>query len=65
MVKLTPEQQLARLVQAPEAFAPCAGAWGVRGATSVQLANVSKADLESALREAYHQGQRDASDHAH
>ena len=52
MVKLTPEQQQVRLAEAPEAFAPCAGVWGVRGATSVRLAAVSLAGLESALREA-------------
>jgi hypothetical protein len=30
MVKLTPEQQRAFIVKAPDVFKPCSGAWGVR-----------------------------------
>ena len=41
MVKLSPEQQRTFLRQAPDVFAPCAGAWGKRGATSLDLAAVS------------------------
>src|SRR5688500_12537288 len=44
MVKLTPEQQGTFLKKAPRVFAPCAGAWGKQGSTSVDLATV-KADL--------------------
>ena len=44
MVKLTPEQQETFLTTAPSVFAPCAGAWGRQGSTSVALAAV-KADL--------------------
>src|SRR5690349_3554651 len=49
MVKLTPEQQRSFLEQLPGAFKPCAGAWGVRGATNVHLASVTKAVLNKAL----------------
>ncbi len=37
MVKLTPEQQAAYCEAAPQAFEPCSGAWGRRGATKVLL----------------------------
>jgi len=52
MVKLTPEQQRAFRKEAPETFAPCAGAWGKRGATSVHLASARKRILDKALRAA-------------
>ena len=52
MVKLTPEQQRAFMKEAPETFAPCAGAWGKRGATSVHLASARKRILDKALRAA-------------
>ena len=44
MVKLTPEQQRIFLKKAPRVFAPCAGAWGRQGSTSVNLA-AAKVDL--------------------
>lgn len=53
MVKLTPEQQAAFVEQAPAAFAPCKGVWGLRGATSVHLASVTKRVLQSALETAH------------
>jgi len=49
MVKLTPEQQQTFLKRAPDVFAPCAGAWGKRGATSVCLRVASVALLRAAL----------------
>jgi len=51
MVKLTPEQQGTFLKKAPKVFAPCAGAWGKQGSTSVHLA-VAKVDLLRAALEA-------------
>src|SRR5687767_7486030 len=44
MVKLTPEEQQIFLKKAPKVFAPCAGAWGRQGSTSVHLA-AAKVDL--------------------
>ena len=49
MVKLTTEQQAALIEKQPGAFAPCAGAWGLRGATSVHLATVTKTVIIEAL----------------
>ncbi|HEX5218643.1 MAG TPA: MmcQ/YjbR family DNA-binding protein [Verrucomicrobiae bacterium] len=49
MVKLTPEQQRAFMKEAPGMFAPCAGAWGKHGATSVHLASAQKRILTKAL----------------
>ena len=50
MVKLTPEQQRTFLAKAPGVFTPCAGAWGKRGSTSVDLA-VAKIDVLRAALE--------------
>jgi hypothetical protein len=50
MVKLTPMQQRAFIKEAPEMFAPCAGAWGKAGATSVHFASARKRILHKALR---------------
>jgi len=52
MVKLTPTQQRAFLKESPKLFAPCAGAWGKAGATSVHLASAKKRVLGKALRAA-------------
>ena len=49
MVKLTPTQQKSFMKEAPEMFAPCAGAWGKQGATSVHLASAKKRILGKAL----------------
>jgi hypothetical protein len=52
MVKLTPEQQRTFLEKAPDVFDPCAGAWGKRGSTSVDLAAVKVGLLRAALEAA-------------
>ena len=52
MVNLTPTQQRSFMKEAPKIFAPCAGAWGERGATSVHLPLVGKRVLGKALRAA-------------
>ena len=49
MVKLTPEQQRSFIRKAPGVFAPCAGAWGRGGATSVRLAAARVAMLRAAI----------------
>ncbi len=51
MVKLTPEQQMSFLKKAPRVFAPCAGAWGKQGSTSVCLA-AANVDLLRTVLEA-------------
>ena len=53
MVKLTPIEQRMFMDAEPEAFKPCAGAWGKRGATSVKLNAVKKATLRRALAAAW------------
>lgn len=53
MVKLTPKQQEALVKELPDAFVPVKGAWGLRGATSVRLKAVKKAELERALMAAW------------
>lgn len=53
MVKLTPEQQAAVMKKAPKTFAPCAGVWGVRGATHVLLASAKVAALRPLLKAAW------------
>jgi len=52
MVNLTPEQQQLFLKKAPEAFTPCAGAWGRRGATSVALSSAKVVMVRTALKAA-------------
>ena len=52
MVKLAPELQRSFMKKAPDAFKPCSGAWGVRGATNVHLASAKKRVLSEALRAA-------------
>lgn len=53
MVKLTPEEQALFCEEAPEMFAPAAGAWGRGGATLVKLKAARKAVLRSALLAAW------------
>lgn len=53
MVKLTPEQQRSFIERLPGVFAPCAGAWGRSGATSVHLASVTADTLRAALDAAW------------
>ena len=49
MVNLTPEQQQRFVTDAPEVFVPEKGAWGVQGATAVQLQSVDEEALGEAL----------------
>lgn len=53
MVKLTPEQQKSFLKEAPDAFRPCKGVWGERGATNLQLAKAKAAVVRKALKTAF------------
>jgi len=46
----TPDEQALKCTTAPDAFAAIPNAWGKRGATTAILANLSAAELESALR---------------
>ena len=50
MVKLTPTQQQSFMKESPEIFAPCAGAWGKAGATSVHLALAKQRIVSKALK---------------
>lgn len=52
MVKLTPEQQRDFIKKAPSVFAPCAGAWGRQGSTTVKLAAGKVNLLRAALKAA-------------
>jgi hypothetical protein len=53
MVKLTPEQQHYFSKDEPDVFVPVKGAWGRRGATSVNLKAASKKMLEKAVQAAW------------
>lgn len=53
MVKVTPEQQAALLRDAPNAFAPAAGAWGRQGCTIVTLAAAKAPAVRGAMLLAY------------
>jgi len=53
MVKLTAEEQHYFSQVEPKVFAPAKGAWGRRGATSVQLKAASKKTLSKALYAAW------------
>lgn len=53
MVKLTPDDQARFIGDAPDAFAPEAGAWGRAGCTRVRLAAVSEETLGEALTVAW------------
>lgn len=53
MVKLTPLEQRMFVEAEPEAFAPCAGMWGRRGATHVKLAAARKVTLRRAMAAAW------------
>jgi hypothetical protein len=52
MVKLSPEEQRTFLETAPGIFAPCAGAWGRQGATSLHLSSARVALVRAALESA-------------
>jgi len=49
MVKLTPEQQRAFMVKAPDVFKPCSGAWGRQGYTNVYLASAKTGMVHAAV----------------
>jgi hypothetical protein len=49
MVKLTPEQQQRFVTDAPDAFVPEKGVWGIQGATAVRLESVNEEALGEAL----------------
>lgn len=53
MVKLLPEQQQMLVGAEPVMFTPIKGTWGLRGATSVRLAEVDARTLRSALTMAW------------
>ena len=53
MVKLTPEQQQIYTQNAPDAFAPAAGAWGRAGCTLVRLADADPETVGQAMTEAW------------
>ena len=49
MVKLTPEEQQRFVADAPGAFVPEKGAWGLQGCTAVRLAAVDEEMLGEAM----------------
>jgi hypothetical protein len=53
MAKLSPEQQQNYLRMESASFSPAAGAWGVRGATMISLANADEGAVRDALRDAW------------
>jgi hypothetical protein len=53
MVKLFPDQQAELLRADPKAFAPAKGAWGLKGATLVNLKAAKKEKLREALAMAW------------
>jgi len=54
MIKLPPELQDALVRAEPAMFEPVGGAWGLKGATKVRLANADRAVLADAIRSAWH-----------
>ena len=53
MVKLMPEQQQMLVSAEPAMFVPVKGTWGLRGATSVRLADADARTMLSALTMAW------------
>ena len=53
MAKLTPDQQEVLMSAEPDVFTPCAGAWGLRGATYLILAAAEEDVARAALRLAW------------
>jgi hypothetical protein len=53
IVKLAPEQQQMLVSAEPDMFVPVKGTWGLRGATSVRLAEVDARTVRSALTMAW------------
>ena len=58
MVALSPGEQAMFVEACPDAFVPCNGAWGRKGATNVKLAAVDKKTLEDACCERGGTGRR-------
>ena len=58
MVRLTPGEQAMFVESEPEAFRPCAGAWGRAGCTSVRLAAVGKDRKSTRLNSSHIQKSR-------
>jgi hypothetical protein len=52
----TPDEQEFKCMMAPQAFAPLPNAWGKKGAPAATLAELSAAELKSALAMAYAHG---------
>jgi hypothetical protein len=55
-LKLTPDEQEFKVMMAPEAFAPVAGAWGRQGWTAMTLAKVERDELAAVLEMAWRHG---------
>jgi hypothetical protein len=55
MVKLTPNQQAARLATAAGTFEPASGAWGRQGCTMVILASADEETVGEAMTDAWRQ----------
>lgn len=53
VLKLTPEQQVGMVEDAPDVFSPVPGGWGKMGMTRVRLDKVSEEMLDGALRTAW------------
>lgn len=49
MVKLTPDQQKDYIRDEPDVFEPCAGAWGKRGCTRVNLKPATEVTVREAM----------------
>lgn len=52
-LRLTPDEQEFKCMQAPEVFAPVPNAWGKQGWTTVTLSKATPADLRAALEMAW------------
>ncbi|MCB1419053.1 MAG: MmcQ/YjbR family DNA-binding protein [Notoacmeibacter sp.] len=52
-LKLTSDEQEMQCLMAPQAFAPVPNKFGLQGWTTVTLSNLSKAELDHALRMAW------------
>jgi hypothetical protein len=61
MVNLTPEQQARLVTDAPKAFKPENGAWGLQGCTAVRLDRVDEDTLGEAMTLAWRNASEKAS----
>ena len=50
---LTPDEQMFKMMLAPESFTPVPNAWGRKGATTVTFAKISIKDMGAALEMAW------------